>query len=355
MPFSGLSFDVIKILTAGTLAFVLAWLLSGPLIRFLYKHQLWRKAVRQKAIDGGDLSYFQKFHSEGEVKTPIFGGFLILASSLILVVLFSLLSQFTDIAIFDKLNFLSRNQTWLPLFVLVAASILGLTDDWLVVKGKGKYIGGGLSLTYRLSLVALIGIIGAFWFYFKLDVHTLHLPGIGNLEIGWLFLPFFVMTMLAVYSGGVIDGIDGLAGGVFATIFGAYAAIAIFRNQIDLATFLAVIMGGLLAFLWHNIPPAKFYMGETGILGLTATLTVVAFLTDSVLVLPIIGFLLVIESASVILQLLSKKLRGKKLFLAAPIHHHFEAKGWPSYQITMRFWIISMVMAMIGVMIRLFG
>ncbi|MDP2926809.1 MAG: hypothetical protein Q8N65_01585 [bacterium] len=355
MPFSGLSFDVIKILTAGTLAFVLAFLLSGPLIRFLYKHRLWRKEARQKAIDGGELSYFQKFHSEDEVKTPRFGGILILASSLILIILFFVLDQVSDLVIFEKLNFLSRNQTWLPLFTLVAASLLGLTDDLLQVFGKGKYIGGGLSLIYRLSLVAAIGLIGAWWFYFKLGGSTLHIPGVGNLEIDGLYIPLFVVTMLAVYSGGVIDGIDGLSGGVFATIFGAYAGIAIFRNQIDLATFMAVIMGGLLAFLWHNIPPAKFYMGETGVLGLTATLTVVAFLTDSVLVLPIIGFLLVIESGSVILQLLSKKLRGKKLFLAAPIHHHFEAKGWPSYQITMRFWVISMVMAMIGVMIRLFG
>jgi phospho-N-acetylmuramoyl-pentapeptide-transferase len=212
-----------------------------------------------------------------------------------------------------------------------------------------------LDLFYRLGLVALIGIVGACWFYFKLDWHTLHIPGIGNLEIDGLYLPFFVITMMAVYSGGVIDGLDGLAGGVFATIFGAYAGIAIFRHQIDLAAFLVVILGSLLAFLWHNIPPAKFYMGETGVLGLTATLTVVAFLTDSVMVLPIIGFLLVVESGSVILQLLSKKFRGKKLFLASPLHYHFEAKGWPSYQVTMRFWIISMVAAMIGVVIRLFG
>ena len=161
--------------------------------------------------------------------------------------------------------------------------------------------------------------------------------------------------MLATYSGGVIDGLDGLAGGTFATMFGAFGVIAIFQGQIDLAAFCFAVVGAILAFLWFNIPPARFYMGETGILGLCCALTVVAFLTSSVLILPIIGFLLVIESGSVILQLLSKKIRKKKLFLAAPIHHHFEAKGWPEYKITMRFWVVGIVMAIIGVAIRLLG
>ncbi len=355
MKFYGLSFDVIKILSLGFFSFIMAAFLAKPLISFLYKKKLWRKQVRTKAIDGGDVSYFQKFHSEGEIRTPRFGGILIFATTLILVFLFFLLDNLFNIQIFNKLNFLSRSQTWLPLFALVAASLLGLTDDLLQVFSKGKYVGGGLSLVYRLSLVAVIGIIGALWFYFKLDWHTIHIPGIGNFEIDGLYIPLFIITMMAVYSGGVIDGIDGLAGGAFAIIFTGYAVIAIFLRQIDLAAFLSVILGSLMAFLWHNIPPAKFYMGETGVLGLTATLTVVAFLTDSVLVLPIIGLILFVESGSVILQLLSKRFRGKKLFLAAPIHHHFEAKGWPAPQITMRFWLITMVAMMVGVIIRLFG
>jgi phospho-N-acetylmuramoyl-pentapeptide-transferase len=161
--------------------------------------------------------------------------------------------------------------------------------------------------------------------------------------------------MMAVYSGGVIDGLDGLAGGAFISMFAAFSGIALFLGQIDIAAFCAVILGALSAFLWFNIPPAKFYMGETGMMGLCATLTVVAFLTDSVLVLPVIGFLLVLESGSVILQLLSKKFRHKKIFLASPIHHHFEAKGWPHYQVTMRFWIVGAVMALIGITLRLLG
>jgi len=369
--------DVIKIFALGVLGFIVAFLLTPGLTHFLYKYKLWRKEVRKKSIDGKEATFFQKFHGQEEIKIPRFGGLLVWVTTLILIFLFLGISKITDIWWLNKLNFLSRSQTWLPLFALVSASILGLVDDIFqvlgtpptisqkislpkriiqkMVEGKEQYIGGGLSLKVRLFLVFLIGLIGGLWFYFKLDWRTIHIPGVGDFPIGIWYIPFFVLVMMATYSGGVIDGLDGLAGGVFASIFGAYAGIALFRGQIDLATFCSVILGTILAFLWFNIPPARFYMGETGILGLTSALTVVAFLTDSVLVLPIIGFLLVIESGSVILQLLSKKFRKKKLFLASPLHHHFEAKGWPHYKVTMRFWVISIVMAIIGVAIRLLG
>jgi phospho-N-acetylmuramoyl-pentapeptide-transferase len=241
------------------------------------------------------------------------------------------------------------------LFALVAASLVGLVDDFLQIFRKGKYIGGGLALRYRLILVALIGLVGGWWFYYKLGFQTIHIPGNGDFFFGLWYIPLFVLVMLATYSGGVIDGLDGLAGGAFGIMFAAFGGIALFQNQIDLAAFSIAITGAILAFLWFNIPPARLYMGETGVLGLCCALTVVAFLTDSVLVLPIIGFLLVIEAGSVIIQLLSKKFRKKKFLLAAPIHHHFEAKGWPHYKITMRFWVIGIVMAIIGVAIRLLG
>lgn len=347
--------DVIKIFTLGAVSFLVAFLLTPLLTHFLYKYKLWRKEVRQKAIDGGKVTVFQKFHKEGETHTPRMGGILIWLTVLIVIFLFFGISKITDIWWLDKLNFLSRSQTWLPLFAIVAASLLGLVDDFLQVFGKGKYIGGGLSLKKRLLIVALIGLAGALWFYFKLDWSTIYIPGVGDIEINGWYVPIFVVVMLAVYSGGVIDGLDGLAGGAFALIFGAFAAIALFFGQIDIAAFSVVILGALLAFLWFNIPPARFYMGETGMMGLTATLTVVAFLTDSVLVLPIIGFLLVMEAGSVIIQLLSKKFRGKKILLASPIHHHFEAKGWPHYKVTMRFWIIGAVAALVGIIIRLLG
>jgi phospho-N-acetylmuramoyl-pentapeptide-transferase len=350
-----LAIDVIKIFSLGILGFILAFLFTPILTHFLYKNKLWKKEIREKTIDKQDLTIFKKFHSEGETNIPRFGGLLIWLTTLFLIFFFFLISKITNIWWLNKLNFFSRSQTWLPLFALISASLLGLVDDSLQVLGKGKYVGGGLSLKKRLSLVFLIGLIGALWFYFKLDWRTIHVPGVGDFRIGFWYIPFFVLVNMATYSGGVIDGLDGLAGGAFASIFAAYSGIALARNQIDLAAFCGVILGTILAFLWFNIPPARFYMGETGILGLTSALTVVAFLTDSVLVLPIIGFLLVIESGSVILQLFSKKYRKKKVFLAAPVHFHFEAKGWPHYKVTMRFWIIGIVMAIIGVAIRLLG
>lgn len=359
--------NILKIFTLGTLSFVLAFWLTPILTHFLYKYKLWRKTVRTKSIDGKEVPFFQKFHSKGETHTPRFGGVLILMTPLLLAALFWGLAK-TDIWWFQKLNFLSREQTWLLFFALIASSLLGFLDDILQVvetpsrpflkkiwQGIKKYIGGGLSLKYRLSLMGLIGLIGGWWLYAKLGLTTIHIPGNGNIEIGIFYILLFVITMLAVYSGGVIDGLDGLAGGSFASIFAAYMGIAIFQGQIDIAAFSAVILGALLAFLWYNIPPARFYMGEIGTMGLCATLTVIAFLTDSVMVLPIIGFLLVVESGSVIIQLFSKKYLGRKVFLAAPIHHHFEAKGWPAYKITMRFWVIGSVMAIFGVAIRLLG
>jgi len=266
-----------------------------------------------------------------------------------------LLLSKTNIWIFAKLNFLSRSQTWLPLFALIAASLVGLLDDILQVKGRGRYIGGGLSLKYRLISMLIIGFIGGLWFYEKLGWQTIHVPYFGNFYIGAWYIPLFVLVMLATYSGGVIDDLDGLAGGIFAEIFGAYGIIAFFGGQVNLAAFCIVMVGAILAFLWFNIPPARFYMGETGMMGLVAALTVVAFLTDAVLVLPLIGLLLVIEAGSVILQLLAKRFFKKKIFLASPIHYHFEAKGWPHYKITMRFWVIGIIAVLLGVAIQLLG
>ncbi|MEA3453264.1 MAG: hypothetical protein U9Q96_02950 [Patescibacteria group bacterium] len=349
-----LVFSVIKILILGTISFVIAILATPLLTHYLYKHKLWKKTVREKSIDGKEMPVFQKFHGKEEVKTPRLGGLLIWIIPPVLAILFFLLTEF-DGTIIEKLNFLSRSQTWLPLLGMVAASIVGLIDDLLQVRSKGRYIGGGLSLKYRLISIFLIGLIGGWWFYSKLGWTSLHIPGNGDLIIGAWYIPFFIFVMLAVYAGGVIDGIDGLAGSSFSTIFGAFSIIALFRGQIDLAAFCAVVSGAVLAFLWFNIPPARFYMGESGTMGLCVALTIVAFLTDSILVLPIIAILLVVEAGSVILQQLSKKFLKRKIFLAAPIHYHFEAKGWPHYKVTMRFWVIGLVAAILGVAIRLLG
>ena len=174
-----------------------------------------------------------------------------------------------------------------------------------------------------------------------------------------MIIPLFVLISLAVYASGIIDGIDGLSGGVFGSIFASYSIIAFAQNQIDLAAFSAAIVGGLLAFLWFNIPPARFYMSDTGTMGLTLSLAVIAFMTDSlgggfgIAVLPIIGGLLVLTVASNIAQIVSKKFLGKKLLRIAPLHHHFEAIGWPGYKVVMRYWVLSIVFAFAGVIIAI--
>lgn len=350
-----LAFNAIKVLGISAIASVVAVLWAPLLINFLYRKKFWKKEARTKAISGENAVIFNSLHKERETKVPRMGGLLIFATIVFIVFLFYFLSLLFPGTWLKELNFLSRGQTWLPLFALVAASLLGLFDDILVVSSLGKYIGGGLSFKKRVLIVILIGLIGGIWFYGKLGWDTISIPLLGQFSIGIWYVPLFILVTLACWSGGIIDGIDGLAGGAFASIFGAFTIIAFAQGKIDLAAFCAAIAGTLFAFLWFNIPPARFYMTEVGMLGLTATLAVVAFLTDSVFVLPIIAGLPVMEVASVIIQLSSKKFRGKKIFLSTPIHHHFEAIGWPAYKVTMRFWIIGIVLAIMGVVIKLLG
>jgi len=346
--------NVIKVVTPAAIAFFIGIGFAPLLANYLYKNQMWKKKAGKKAIGGGDTPIFNKLHEGKEVGTPKMGGVLIWWSVILTTVLFAFLSQILDFDITSKLNFLSRNQTWLPLFTLIIGALVGLIDDIFEVTGKSDYFAGGLSLSKRLLVVFLMSAAGAWWFFSKLEMTKIIIPLAGQIDIGWIFIPFFILVMLGIYSGGVIDGIDGLSGGVFSSMFSAYGILAFLQNQIDLAAFCFVIVGGLLAFLWFNIPPARFYMSETGSMALTTTLTVVAFLTGQVLLLPIIAFPLVLTTLSDIIQVASKKFRrGKKVFLVAPIHHHFEAIGWPGYKVTMRYWIISVVCSFIGVIIGL--
>jgi len=344
-------FFIVKVLSFFIASFAVAIVLAPILIRFLYRYQCWKKKPREETFGGEKTPIFTKLHGRKEVSTPRMGGILIWVTVLIVVFGTYLLANFLPGDLGAKINFLSRSQTWLPLFTLISASLLGLVDDILVITNKGKYVAGGMRFKVRLALILLIAIIGAWWFYYKLGWSSIYIPFYGNVAIDGLYLLIFVVVTLATFSGGVIDGLDGLSAGSLMPIFGAFGVIAFTRGLYDLAVFITIIMGALVTYLWFNIHPAKFYMGETGIMGLTVTLAVIAFLTNSVLFLPIIGFILVIESASVILQLFSKKLFGKKIFLSAPIHHHFEALGWPETQVTMRFWIISAIMAGLGLIL----
>ncbi|HAT68400.1 MAG TPA: hypothetical protein DCS20_02180 [Candidatus Yonathbacteria bacterium] len=348
--------DVVKILLPTTISFVIGILATPILTGFLYRHKMWKKTSVKTALGGGEATVTSKLHNDEERKTPRMGGVVVWGSVLATVVLFFVLAIAFPDGVFAKLSFFSREQTWLPIFALIAGGLFGLIDDYLVCRESGTYAGGGLALRIRVAFVGTLATLGAWWFYAKLDMDVVHIPFVGDLELGIWIIPLFIIFMIGIYSGGIIDGIDGLSGGVFAAIFSAYAVIAFAQGQIDLAAFCSVVVGGLLAFLWFNIPPARFFNSETGTMALTTALTVVAFLTKAVVVLPIIAFLLVATSASSIIQIASKKLRnGKKVFLVAPLHNHFQALGWPSYKVVMRYWVLSVVFAIVGTIIALVG
>ncbi|MEK7613894.1 MAG: hypothetical protein AAB439_03430 [Patescibacteria group bacterium] len=352
--------DVIKVFVPAVFAFTTGIVVTPFLTHFLYKHRAWKKSAGKVDLEGKEALVFNELHKNKETNTPRMGGIIIWASVFIAIFVLWILGMLYEGSIFEKLNFLSRNQTWVPLILLGAGSLIGLADDFLEIQTQAGF-SKGLSLRVRLLSVGILALGAGWWFFDKLDVTAIGIPFNAPLEIGWLIVPLFVLTVLFFYASGVIDGIDGLAGGVFAIIFGAYAGIAFFQNQIDLAAFAATIAGGILAFLWFNIPPARFYMSETGTMGLTITLATIAFMTDTLgeghgfLTLGIIALPLSGTVLSNIIQVASKKWFGKKVFRVAPLHHHFEALGWPAYKVTMRYWVLTAVLAFAGVAFALLG
>lgn len=349
-----MTIDVMRIFIPATLAFLIGIGITPFVTHFLYRNRMWKPKAGKVALDGTAASEFNRLHETRETGVPRFGGIIVWASVLLTADLLSILARFYPTA-FADLAFISRNQTWLPLGALAIGALVGFIDDLSEVTGRR-----GLKLRLRLLIVAAVAVFCGWWFYDKLDVTAISFPFYnGPLELGILIIPFFTLVALFIYAGGVIDGIDGLAGGTFASIFAAYAGIAFFQNQMDIAALAAAISGGLLAFLWFNIPPARFYLSETGTMALTLALTVIAFLTDTlgnghgVTVLPIIALLLVVTVFSNILQMFGKKVLGRKILRIAPLHHHFEALGWPPYKVTMRYWIVGVVAAIIGMTIAL--
>lgn len=343
-----MEFQIIKILFLSTFAFVFTVLWTPILTNFLYKYKLGKK-IR----NSGNTPIFSQLHAHKE-GTPTMGGILIWGTLFIFILVFYYLSLIFPNSILAHLNFLSQKETLLPLGALIAAALIGLLDDWLDVSGKGVFGGGGLRMKHRLLIYALIALIGALWFYLKLDWTLIHVPFIGYLQIGWWYIPVFIFIIVATsFSVNETDGLDGLAGGTLLVSYASYGVISFVMGRYDLATFCAVIVGALLAFLWFNIPPARFYMGDTGSMSLGVTLGIIALLTNNLLLLPFIGFVFLVESLSVIIQISSRKFRGKKVFKSAPIHHHFQACGWPEFKIVMRFWLIAAVAAAIGLIIFL--
>ena len=341
-------FYIIKILFLTALAFVAAISWTPLLTHYLYKYNLGKK-IRSN----GRTPIYTKMHAHKD-GTPTMGGILIWLTVLILAVVFYYLPKVFSADIFNYLNFLSRKETLLPLGALVATALIGLVDDWLDVSGKGILGGGGLRVKHRLLIYTIIACFGAWWFYFKLSWDVFHVPFLGDFQMGWPYMLIFVFVLVATaFSVNETDGLDGLAGGVLLICFAAFGVIAFSTGKYDLAAFCGVIAGALLAFLWFNINPARFYMGDTGAMSLGITLGVIAMLTNSALILPVIGLVFVIESFSVIIQQLSKKIRGKKVFISSPIHHHLEASGWSEPKIVMRFWVIAGVSAAMGLVVFL--
>lgn len=339
--------QTISVLVLATLSFGVAMAITPAVIWFLDRFKL------GKQIRSSDIApIMSKMHAD-KSGTPTMGGILIWGTVLIVAFVFSMMANILRVEPWLSLNFLSRAETLLPLGALFASAIIGLVDDYLNVRKIGPH-GGGLRMRHRLLSYLGIASVGAWWFYAKLGWDILSVPFVGAVPVGIWIIPIFIFIIVATsFSVNETDGLDGLAGGTLAMAFASFGAIAFFQGKFDLAAFCAVIVGALLAFLWFNIYPAKFFMGDTGSMSLGVTLGIVAMLTGGELLLPIIGFVFVMESASVIIQVTSKKIRKKKVFISAPIHHHFEAKGWPEPRVVMRFWIIGSIAAVLGLVIAI--
>lgn len=347
--------DLVKIFAPAALAFVIGISITPVITHYLFRFRVWKKVCGKDALDGSEAVEFNKLHKENEGKTPRMGGLVIWLSVLIVTMLLWCGALLWPESLFGRLDFLSRSQTWIPFSTLLLGAIVGFLNDFYDVRHHGR----GIRLRTRLTFVSVLSLAIGWWFYDRLDIVSVGIPYDGELFLGPLIIPFFMLVALSLYASGVIDGIDGLSGGVFATIFAAYAAVTFSYAQYDLAAFCATMAGAILAFLWFNIPPARFWMTETGTMGLTLTLAVVVFMSDNlgeghgIAVLPIIGFPLVATVLSNVIQITAKKVWGRKVFKVAPLHHHFEAIGWPGYKVTMRYWVISIVCAIIGMTIAI--
>lgn len=347
--------SIVEILSYSFLAFVLALLLTKPFVYFLHKYKLGKK-LRVQAVDGGTASVFLTYH-QAKAGTPTMGGILIWGSVALTIGISRILSL---TGIVDS-SLLQRGQVYIPLAILVVLGILGGVDDYLNVREIGK--NKGLNAIPKLLLLLVVSGAAACWFFFRLKYQAIHIPfgqqlGFldGSVALGIFYIPLFMFVVIGTANAvNVTDGLDGLAGGLLLIAFSAFGGLAYGSGLYVLAGFCGVIVGTLAAFLWHNVPPALFFMGDTGSLALGGTLAVMAFMINQVLVLPLIGFVFVIEMLSVIIQLISKRYFKRKVFRSAPFHHHLEALQWGESKVTMRLWIIGVFAGFLGVLVGIYG
>ncbi len=350
--------NVMKVLMTGLLAFLMAFFLTPIWTHILYTFKIGIR-IKENGVSGDKLNFVSRLHA-WKAGTPTMGGVIVWFTVILLAVLsewlFPLIAVLFDTNFIARLDFLKRSQTWLPLFTLATAGVLGLIDDYMSVRGIGTNKGGGMRFLARFWWLIVIASLGAWWFYSKLGWDTLHVPAVGDFSIGWWYIPLFIFVILfTAISSNETDGLDGLNGGILLIAFSSFTLIAFMHNKVDLASFCAAVAGALLAFLWFNIYPARFFMGDTGAIALGTTLGVVAMLTNSALILFVIVFIYILESGSVVVQMVSKRFFKRKVLLAAPLHHHFEAKGWPEPKVVMRAWVFTALTAMIGVMVGIIG
>ncbi len=350
--------NMLKVLLTGIIAFVVAFCITPIWTHFLFKYKLGIK-IKKNSVQGDSLQYINALHAK-KAGTPTMGGVIVWVSVCVVTFssqyLFPYIADFMHSSFIERLDFFSRKETWLPLFALIATGVLGLFDDVMSVRGWGANKGGGMRFVVRFWWLFSIALLGAWWFYSKLGWDVIHIPAVGDFSIGLWYVPLFIFVIIfTAFSSNETDGLDGLNGGILMMAFSAFTVIAYTQNKVNLACFCVAIAGALLAFLWFNVYPARFFMGDTGAISLGATLGIVALLTNSVVILFIIVFVFVLESGSALIQIASKKFFKRKIFLAAPIHHHFEAMGWPEPKITMRAWIFTAVMVVLGLMIGIIG
>lgn len=332
------SHNLIRILSLGFAGFFLSMVITPIYTDLAYKHSWWKKQ-RTEAWSGGKATVYQKLHAEKHKRNiPTMAGLIFILSIAIVTLVFNL----------------KRSQTWLPLAGLLGAGLIGLVDDSMNIKSSGIGV-AGMSAKIKFGLYSIVVLLGGWWFYAKLDVTAFRLPWVGNWHIGVFIIALFWLVVIATaISVNISDGLDGLAGGLLSSSFMAYTVISIIEHKFVLAGFCLTIVGALLSYTWFNIYPARFFMGDVGSFALGTALGIIALQTNTVYALPIIGAVYVVETGSVIINRTSKKLRhGKKVFLSSPIHHHFEAIGWPETKITMRFWILGQVASVLGLIVFL--
>jgi len=330
-----------------SLTFLLALVLTPSFLKLMTRFKI-GKTIRETAMDGTVATIFRSLHLKKE-GIPSMGGLLIWGS--VIIIVFS--SRFLSFFGLIEQSLLNRGQTYLPIFTLITVGILGLIDDYLnAKKSKNK----GITAKIKMIWLTLFSVLGAWWFYYKLGYSSIHIPRLGDFDIGLFYIPLFILVIISSANAvNITDGLDGLAGGLLLIAFGSFGVIAYLKGLFILAALCGSISGAIVAFLWFNIPPAKYFMGDAGALALGATLGVIAMLTNSIVVLPLIGAMFVVETLSVILQLSWKKIFKRKLFLVAPIHHHFEKLQCPEHTIVMRFWIVGAFFALLGLIIGVIG